>query len=126
MRFLNNNHYLLTGCLFITNFTVSSVLEPEAIGKLVSYFKPNQTVLTMHDAIYYAAIMIGLKLAHCFYFQNYAIYLQQLAIQIRTAFCSLIYRKSLKLTPAAVSEISLGMWEIILSKFEIDIESVVF
>ncbi|KAJ8923376.1 hypothetical protein NQ315_001934 [Exocentrus adspersus] len=100
--------YILLGVVHLSWKLVNSVLEPEAIGKLVAYFHPRQTVLTLHDAIYYASIMIGLKLTHCFYFQNYVIYLQQLAIQIRTAFCSLIYRKSLKLSPEAVSEISLG------------------
>lgn len=85
-------------------------MEPEAISKLVEYFKPGQTNMTIYDALYYAGIMIGLKLLHCFYFENYIIYLNQLAIQIRTSFCSLVYRKALKLSPKALAEISLGKY----------------
>ncbi|KAJ8927841.1 hypothetical protein NQ314_019643 [Rhamnusium bicolor] len=100
--------YLFLGSLHLCFRLVNSVMEPQAIGKLVSYFKPNQTALTIYDAMYYAGVMVGLQLLHCLYFQNYSIFVKQLAIQIRTAFCSLIYRKALKLTPTALSDISLG------------------
>ncbi|XP_030760637.1 probable multidrug resistance-associated protein lethal(2)03659 [Sitophilus oryzae] len=100
--------FLFLGCIHLTWKIISSIYEPEAIGKLVSYFVPNQTKLTLQDAIYYGCLMIGLKFAQALYLQNYHIYLQQLAIQIRTSFCSLIYRKALRLTPSAMNEISLG------------------
>ncbi|KAJ8923375.1 hypothetical protein NQ315_001933 [Exocentrus adspersus] len=100
--------YIGLGMIHLCFRLVNSVLEPQAIGKLVSFFRPNQTSVTLHDAIHYAGIMIGLKLLHCFYFQNYQIYLKQLAIEIQTSFCSLIYRKALKLTPAALTDVSLG------------------
>ncbi|KAJ8951570.1 hypothetical protein NQ318_020447 [Aromia moschata] len=115
--------YILLGMLHLSYRLISSILEPEAIGKIVAYFAPGQTVLTLHDAIYYASIMIGLKLLHCFYFQNYMIYLQQLAIQIRTAFCSIIYRKALKLSPAILSDISLGNIITVITKDVLQFEA---
>lgn len=67
-----------------------------------------QTTLTFGDALFYAGLKIGIRIGHTLYMQNYFIYVQQLAIRMRTSFCSLVYRKALKLTPAALNEISLG------------------
>ncbi|CAG9817751.1 unnamed protein product [Phaedon cochleariae] len=100
-----------------------SILEPEAISKLVGYFKPGQTHLTTHDAIVWTGVMIGLKLLHCLYFQNYLIYINQLAIQIRTAYCSLIYRKSLKLSPAALEKVSSGNIVTVITKDVLQLET---
>ncbi|XP_018569050.1 probable multidrug resistance-associated protein lethal(2)03659 [Anoplophora glabripennis] len=118
--------YIGLGMIHLCFKLVNSVLEPEAIGKLVSYFKPKQTTVTIYDAMYYAGIMIGLKILHCFYFQNYMIYLKQLAIQIRTAFCSLIYRKTLKLTPSALLDVSVGNIITIVTKDVQQFESTIW
>ncbi|CAH0564202.1 unnamed protein product [Brassicogethes aeneus] len=99
-------------CLSMIHFVwkmVNSISEPIALGKVVSYFKNSQdNHISFEEAICYAGILIGLKVAQCFYFQNYLIYLNTLSLQIRTAFCSLIYRKALRLTPSAMLDISLG------------------
>ncbi|XP_050297884.1 probable multidrug resistance-associated protein lethal(2)03659 [Anthonomus grandis grandis] len=97
----------LLGVLQLIWKMISSIYEPEAIGKLVSYFDP-KTKLTFDDAIYYACLMIGLRFFHALYQQNYAIYLQHLAINVKNSLCSLVYRKSLKLSPAALNEMGLG------------------
>lgn len=83
-------------------------MEPEAVSKLVAYFKPGQTTLTINDAYYYAGIMIGLRLLRIVYFENYIIYMFHLAIQIRVSFVSIIYRKALRLSPKAFAKVSLG------------------
>lgn len=90
---------------FLLNY---STLEPQAISKLVSYFNPLQTTITFQEAVFYAGLKIGLKITHGMVMQNYFIYIQQLAIRLRTAFCSMVYRKALKLTPEAMNEINLG------------------
>ncbi|XP_060522778.1 ATP-binding cassette sub-family C member 4-like [Cylas formicarius] len=100
--------YIMFGAIHLSVKLLLSIFEPLAIGKLVLYFNPGQTSLTFQDAVYYAALMIGIKFFAAFYYQNYRIYVQQLTIQIRTSFCSLIYRKALRLTPSAMSKISLG------------------
>lgn len=102
-----------------------SIYEPEAIGKLVSYFNP-KSKLTFNDAIFYACLMVGLKFLHALYMQNYSIYLQQLAINIKNSLCSLVYRKgknkkmyfvflycnifllALRLSPSAMQQVGLG------------------
>ncbi|CAH2013754.1 unnamed protein product [Acanthoscelides obtectus] len=78
------------------------------MSNLVSYFKPNQTTMTKNEAYYYAAMILCLNLVQCVYIHNYIIWVQQLGIEIKTAFSSLLYRKSLRLTPSAISDISLG------------------
>ncbi|XP_056631141.1 ATP-binding cassette sub-family C member 4-like [Diorhabda sublineata] len=100
--------YLILGLFNLAWKLLTSALEPDAIANLVAYFNPGQTKMSMNDALYYATILIGLKLVHSFYHPNYMIYLVQLAIQIRTSFCSLIYRKALKLSPKALEKTSLG------------------
>lgn len=77
------------------------------MSSLIAYFKPNSK-MTKYDAYYYAALVMVLNISQCLYIHNYIINVQQLAIEIKTAFSSLLYRKALKLTPSALSEISLG------------------
>ncbi|VEN55199.1 unnamed protein product [Callosobruchus maculatus] len=100
--------YLMIGLVHLTMRILTSILEPLAMSNLVSYFKPNQTTVTKYDAYYYAAMILCLNLVHCVYIHNYIIWVQQLGIEIKTAFSSLLYRKSLRLTPSAISDISLG------------------
>ncbi|CAG9817571.1 unnamed protein product [Phaedon cochleariae] len=108
--------YLILGLCNLSWKLIHSLLEPNAVSKLVGYFKPGQTQMTLYDALYYAGIMVGLKAMHGFYYHNYRVYLNQLAIQIRTSFCSLIYRKTLKLSPKALGETNLGNIVTVITK----------
>lgn len=84
------------------------MVEPYVMSQLIGYFKEGQTKLTKQDAYYYGGVMMFLNIFHFFYFHNWCLYMQTLAIQIRTAFSSLIYRKSLKLTPSALVDVNFG------------------
>ncbi|XP_060521459.1 probable multidrug resistance-associated protein lethal(2)03659 [Cylas formicarius] len=118
--------YVVLGIIRVSAKIFVSVVEPEAIGKLVSYFNPTQATLTFHDALYYAALMIGAKLLNVFSLQNYILFLQQLAIQIRTCLCSMVYRKALKLTPTAMNEISLGNIITVITKDVLVFEQAIY
>ncbi|XP_074030609.1 ATP-binding cassette subfamily C member 4 [Leptinotarsa decemlineata] len=100
--------YISLGIINLIMHLVRDYLEPEAISKLVAYFKPGQTKMTFNDALFYAGIMLGLKLLHTFYKNNYVIFLSQMALQMRTAFSSVIYRKVLRLSPKALENTGLG------------------
>lgn len=99
--------FVLLSLTQLTFKMISSIYEPETIGKLVSYFNP-KSKLSFNDALFYAGLMIGLKFMNAFYIQNLAIYFQQLAINIRNSLCSLVYRKTIRLSPAAMTEVGLG------------------
>ncbi|XP_023311188.1 probable multidrug resistance-associated protein lethal(2)03659 [Anoplophora glabripennis] len=99
--------YMFLGLINMTWKVFTSVVEPYAVSSLIAYFKPHSQ-MTKFDAYYYAALMMLVNICQCFYIHNYIINVQQLAIEIKTAFSSLLYRKALKLTPSALSEISLG------------------
>ncbi|KAJ3656709.1 hypothetical protein Zmor_015759 [Zophobas morio] len=98
---------------------------PEALGKLVSYFSPGQTAVTKEDAYYYAATVIILNLVNFIYTQNYLIALTEFGIRIRTAICSFIYRKALKMTEKSLTDISMGKIVTLITKDIFAIEMII-
>lgn len=85
-----------------------SIIEPLTLSNLISYFTPGQTEISRNMAYCYAALVLLLNTAKGLYNHNIILTMQRLAIEIKTSFSSLVYRKALKLTPSALSEISLG------------------
>lgn len=81
---------------------------PYSTSIFVSFFKPGQTEVSKSDAHFHAYVIMSLFIFGSIYSHNYTLWVEQFAIEIRTAFSSLLYRKALKLTPSALSEISLG------------------
>ncbi|KAG5882040.1 hypothetical protein JTB14_003438 [Gonioctena quinquepunctata] len=100
--------YVLMGCIEMVWKITRSVLEPMAVSSLISYFRPGQTDLKKNDAYYYAGLVLILHFTNCIFIQNYELWQQKLGIEMKVAFSSYLYRKSLKLSPSAVSEITFG------------------
>ncbi|EFA04138.2 ATP-binding cassette sub-family C member 4 [Tribolium castaneum] len=117
--------YMLFGAMQLIMRTIFVVAVPEALGKLVSYFSPGQTDLTKEDAYFYAAAVVGLGIVNFVYTQNYLIALTEFGIKIRTAVCSFIYRKALKMTEASLSDITMGKIVTLITKDIFAIEMVV-
>lgn len=104
------------------------MVHPTAVGKVVRYFTPNLThtnetselhnvpSITRQDAIFYGTVIIIFSVINCTYQHNYMLVLTEMGIRIRAAFCSLIYRKSLKLSNTALAEISVGRIITLISK----------
>lgn len=98
---------------------------PEALGKLVSYFSPGQTEITKEDAYCYAATVIGLGIINFVYTQNYLIALTEFGIKIRTAICSFVYRKALKMSESSLADITMGKIVTLITKDIFAIEMLV-
>lgn len=77
-------------------------------SNLIGYFKPNQTETSLQDAHFYALCVMFFTLFKCFYMHNYILWVVQFGIEMKTAFSSLLYRKALRLSSAALDEISIG------------------
>lgn len=91
------------------------MIQPRVLGRLVSYFG-TKSELTHRDAVFYAAILIVINFVYCTYAHNYMFWIMELGIRVRTAFCSLIYRKSLRLTQSSLSDISVGKLVTLITK----------
>lgn len=94
----------------------SSVAEPSAVSNMISYFTPGQAEITRSMAYYNASLVLLIYIVSAVYRHNYFLCIEQLAVEIKTSFSSLIYRKALKLSPLALSEISLGNIVTVITK----------
>lgn len=102
-------------------------MQPLAVGKFLRYFAPNdlnnstsyvkkEPPSTKEEAIIYGIVIIALCITKSTYLHHCNLIMTELGMQIRTAFCSLIYQKSLKLSHSALSEISVGKIVTLISK----------
>lgn len=93
-----------------------SISQPYGQSRLISYFEDSQTTITKTSAYYCAAIVTVLKIASVFFWRHIAVYEFYLAIKIRASLKSLLYRKILRLSPAALADTHLGNIVTILTK----------
>nr|XP_023012681.1 probable multidrug resistance-associated protein lethal(2)03659 [Leptinotarsa decemlineata] len=108
--------YLLWGCAEMTWVIFKIIMEPDSVSKLVSYFNPGQTELTKFDAYYYAALILFLNIANSIFYHNYDLILLLIGFEMKAAFSSLLYRKSLKLTPESLAEVTVGNLMTLITK----------
>ncbi|RZB40852.1 ABC membrane domain containing protein, partial [Asbolus verrucosus] len=88
-------NFFLLGLMKMITSAIMLIVQPYTTGKLISYFAI-QTTLSQRDAYFYAALLIVLKLLNCIFLHNYYLLLAGLGIKVRTALCTLIYKKILK------------------------------
>jgi ATP-binding cassette subfamily C (CFTR/MRP) protein 4 len=108
--------YLLLGFMQLLINMCNILTQPYALGKLVSYFTPGQTDMTKQDACFYAAVVIGFNLFERVYKHNYFLLLGGFGIKVRAAFCSFMYRKALKLSPAHLGDFTIGKIVTLITK----------
>lgn len=81
----------------------------------MDFYVPKQTSMTIREAYYYAIAIV----LSCFFYvmvsHSQILSLQHLGMKIRVACCSLIYRKTLKLSKKALGKTTIGQMINLLS-----------
>ncbi|RZC36351.1 multidrug resistance-associated protein, partial [Asbolus verrucosus] len=94
---------------------VVKMSQPLFIGKLMEYYTPNQTAISKKTAYIYASSIVLMSFINVMFGHSYMMGLQHLGMKIRVACCSLIYRKSLRLSKSALVETTVGQMVNLLS-----------
>lgn len=98
--------YILLGfVLFMEEAT--KVIQPLLLGGLIRYFTPNSTVSKTESYLYAMGVSlcaVMLAVAHHPYFFG----VQRIGMKMRIACCSLLYRKSLRLSNAGLGQTTTG------------------
>ncbi|KAF2894430.1 hypothetical protein ILUMI_11737 [Ignelater luminosus] len=100
--------FLIYGLVLAFTEICIRVGQPFALGQLISYYTPNQEIISERDAYLYAAGVIGCSLVNVFVTHPYMLGVLHVGMKIRVACCSLIYRKALKLSKTALGQTTAG------------------
>ncbi|XP_053595920.1 ATP-binding cassette subfamily C member 4-like [Microplitis demolitor] len=99
--------YAIIGVFQIIEQVILFNLQPVILSKLIDYFE-NDNSMTKKEVLSWAAALITVTLGSIFIMQHTHFFAQILGMRIRVACCSLIYRKSLKLSKPALDQTSVG------------------
>ncbi|XP_041974315.1 probable multidrug resistance-associated protein lethal(2)03659 isoform X2 [Aricia agestis] len=84
------------------------IAQPVFLGKLVEYYSPEQSAVTEQDAYLYAGGVVLCSALNVFVVHPYMMAILHMGMKFRVACCSLIYRKSLRLSKTALGETTIG------------------
>ncbi|KAK9869833.1 hypothetical protein WA026_003562 [Henosepilachna vigintioctopunctata] len=99
--------FLLYGVVLALSETVR-ILQPIMIGKLIDFYSPSNTEITKDDAFIYAAGVVFCSLITVLVVHPYMLGVCHLGMKLRVACCSLIFRKSLRLSNTALGQTTVG------------------
>lgn len=99
--------YTKLGIIQVINDLGIRLFHPIILGWLLGYFKPGSTT-TKEDAYLFAGGLILLTLLSMLMFNHFTVDAFHIGMRVRAACCSLIYRKSLRLSRTALGETASG------------------
>ncbi|EFA03945.1 probable multidrug resistance-associated protein lethal(2)03659 [Tribolium castaneum] len=99
---------MLSIFLYFVTDIVLKIIRLIALGILLGYYSPNATEMSKSDAIICASVIVTSSFLLEILEHAYILHFQQLAMKVRVACASLIYRKALKLSKKALSETTIG------------------
>lgn len=92
----------------------------------MAFFKLDQTNITLKEAYIYGGVLVLSLTIKEVYMHNCFLYLFQLAIKVRVGLCSLVYRKSLKLSYDSLIKLSSGRIITVISKDVYTLDGAIF
>lgn len=85
--------YLMQGLLLLFGAAVLHIMEPILQGWIVSYFNPDENIMTRNQCLLYAGWLMIVNLGIIFIIHHTNLRLQRIGMRVRVACCSMIYRK---------------------------------
>ncbi|CAH0698992.1 unnamed protein product [Spodoptera exigua] len=83
------------------------IAQPVFLGKLVEFYSPGSS-MKQEEAYMYAAAVVACSALNVFVVHPYMMAILHMGMKFRVACCSLIYRKSLRLSKTALGETTVG------------------
>ncbi|XP_052753847.1 ATP-binding cassette sub-family C member 4-like [Galleria mellonella] len=84
------------------------IAQPVFLGKLVEYYSPGGQTIKRNEAYFYAGGVVLCSALNVFVVHPYMMAILHMGMKFRVACCSLIYRKSLRLSKTALGETTVG------------------
>lgn len=99
---------MLYGLVLLVMECVIRIVQPVFLGMLVQYYTPGQSSVTKDEAYWYAGGVVLCSALNVFFVHPYMMAILHMGMKFRVACCSLIYRKSLRLSKTALGETTVG------------------
>ncbi|KAG5858257.1 hypothetical protein JTB14_001314, partial [Gonioctena quinquepunctata] len=94
--------------LFDIILEISKIGQPLYVFKLVSLFQHDAQKTKTEEVYTYATLVILSSLIQCLSNHSYLMWMSTLGMKIRVAVCSMMYRKSLRMTKSAIAKTTIG------------------
>lgn len=95
------------GVIKLIQVLIPIIVMPKAVGCLVSYFN-KQPDVSQKEAYMYAGLLILSMIGDALFCHSTMMGMYHLCMKMRVACCSLIYRKSLKLSQTSLAQTTIG------------------
>lgn len=83
------------------------IVQPLALSRLIMYYT-RKDYISINEAYMYAGLIVIASFLNVVCGHTYMFQMQQLGMKLRVACCSLVYRKSLKLSKTALQGTTIG------------------
>ncbi|CAG2055410.1 unnamed protein product [Timema podura] len=99
--------FVILGLFVFANDVIIRISQPLLLGQLLKYFEPGST-MPKEEAYLYAGGIVIITGFSSLYYSHYLLKTAHLGMKMRIACCSLIYRKALRLSHAALGKTNAG------------------
>ncbi|XP_050313562.1 probable multidrug resistance-associated protein lethal(2)03659 [Anthonomus grandis grandis] len=91
-----------------SNHSNAAIAQPIFLGQLLQFYMPNESEIGPEEALWYAGGVVLCSFGNIVISHPYMMGVIHLGMKLRVACCSLIYRKSLRLSKTALGQTTVG------------------